>query len=194
MVEVPPVDTAIGTLVGSFDSVMPFYKKTNFDIIDEEVLSERNRYIEKSLYLALRIIVPLVSIVSLAEPFIHFDCHNAGDGKTYGNPDYHFTTNCHWERHWILLGLCQVEAILTRRMLCSAVFGSIIGFVRRPADRPAGIRTMTLVAMGACLFTITSMFSFMDGPMTWDSSRVAAAIPSGVGFIGAGLIWKSNAK
>lgn len=60
--------------------------------------------------------------------------------------------------------------------------------------RTIGIRTMSLVAIGACLFTITSMFSFQDGPMTWDASRVAAAIPSGVGFLGAGLIWKSNSK
>ncbi|CAM9132041.1 unnamed protein product, partial [Ectocarpus fasciculatus] len=80
-------------------------------------------------------------------------------------------------------------------MLLAAVLGGVIGFERRPADRPAGsIRTMSLVAIGACLFTITSMFSFQDGPMTWDASRVAAAIPSGVGFLGAGLIWKSNSK
>ena len=32
----------------------------------------------------------------------------------------------------------------------------------------------------------------MDGPMSWDASRVAAAIPSGVGFLGAGLIWKGS--
>ena len=58
--------------------------------------------------------------------------------------------------------------------------------------RPAGIRTMSLVSLGACLFTLTSMFSFMSGPMSWDASRVSAAIPSGVGFLGAGLIWKGS--
>jgi uncharacterized membrane protein YhiD involved in acid resistance len=46
--------------------------------------------------------------------------------------------------------------------------------------------------MGACLFTITSIFGFIDGPMNWDASRVSAAIPSGVGFLGAGLIWKTT--
>ena len=36
------------------------------------------------------------------------------------------------------------------------------------------------------------MFSFADGTMEWDASRVSAAIPSGVGFLGAGLIWKGT--
>jgi putative Mg2+ transporter-C (MgtC) family protein len=53
---------------------------------------------------------------------------------------------------------------------------------------------MSLVSLGSCLFTITSAFAFMSGPMTWDASRVAAAIPSGVGFLGAGLIWKQDEK
>ena len=59
-------------------------------------------------------------------------------------------------------------------------------------SRPAGIRTMSLVSLGSCLFTITSTFAFLDGPMSWDGSRVAAAIPSGVGFLGAGLIFKKE--
>ena len=58
--------------------------------------------------------------------------------------------------------------------------------------RPAGIRTMSLVSLGSCLFTITSTFAFLDGPMAWDASRVSAAIPSGVGFLGAGLIFKKE--
>eukprot|EP00804_Cyclotella_cryptica_P028977 CCRYP_012392-RA/>CCRYP_012392-RA protein AED:0.30 eAED:0.09 QI:0/0/0/1/0.66/0.5/4/0/138 len=51
---------------------------------------------------------------------------------------------------------------------------------------------MALVALGSCFFTISSQLAFRDSPMTWDSSRVAAAIPSGVGFLGAGLIWKGS--
>ena len=72
----------------------------------------------------------------------------------------------------------------------SIVMGSIIGFERRRADRPAGIRTMAMVCLGSCVFTIDSMFAFVDGTMGWDSSRVSAAIPSGVGFLGAASIWK----
>lgn len=71
-------------------------------------------------------------------------------------------------------------------------FGSLIGYERRSSDRPAGIRTMALVSLGSALFTINSTFGFLAGPMAWDASRVSAAIPSGVGFLGAGLIVKSS--
>lgn len=53
-------------------------------------------------------------------------------------------------------------------------------------------RTMAMVCMGSCVFTIDSTFAFWDGPMGWDASRVSAAIPSGVGFLGAASIWKGT--
>ena len=40
--------------------------------------------------------------------------------------------------------------------------------------------TMALVSLGSALFTINSTFGFLNGPMSWDSSRVSAAIPSGM--------------
>ena len=78
------------------------------------------------------------------------------------------------------------------RVVASLACGSLIGFERRRADRAAGIRTMALVCLGSCVFTIASLFAFIGGPMTWDSSRVSAAIPSGVGFLGAASIWKGT--
>jgi putative Mg2+ transporter-C (MgtC) family protein len=74
-------------------------------------------------------------------------------------------------------------------VLLSVIMGGFIGFERRSSDRPAGVRTMGLVSLGACFFTISSQLAFKDSTMGWDASRVAAAIPSGVGFLGAGLIW-----
>ena len=68
--------------------------------------------------------------------------------------------------------------------------GFAIGYERRISDRPAGIRTMGLVSLGSCFFTIGSIAAFRSSTMGWDASRVSAAIPSGVGFLGAGLIWK----
>lgn len=53
---------------------------------------------------------------------------------------------------------------------------------------------MSLVSLGSCLFTINSAFAFLNGPMEWDASRISAAIPSGVGFLGAGLIFKKEEK
>lgn len=78
-------------------------------------------------------------------------------------------------------------------MIVSVLCGALIGFERRSADRPAGIRTMSLAALGGCLFTICGTFGFMNGPNKWDASRISAALPSGVGFLGAGIIWKGTA-
>ncbi|KAL7528938.1 hypothetical protein ACHAXR_004322 [Thalassiosira sp. AJA248-18] len=77
-------------------------------------------------------------------------------------------------------------------MAASVLLGGFIGYERRASDRPAGIRTMALVSLGSCFFTISSQLAFRDSPMTWDASRVTAAVPSGVGFLGAGLIWKGS--
>ncbi len=54
-----------------------------------------------------------------------------------------------------------------------AVFlGSLIGYERRSGDRPAGIRTMSLVSLGSALFTINSTFAFLAGPMVSVLCRV----------------------
>ena len=76
----------------------------------------------------------------------------------------------------------------------ATILGGVIGWERRQADRPAGIRTMALVSLASCLFTIASAFAFRSGPQDWDASRISAAIPSGVGFLGAGLIFKESSS
>ena len=96
------------------------------------------------------------------------------------------------ERQWFLLGLSLFEADFGRRLIVSVLCGALIGFERRSADRPAGIRTMSLASLGGCLFTICGTFGFMNGPNKWDASRISAALPSGVGFLGAGIIWKGT--
>lgn len=60
---------------------------------------------------------------------------------------------------------------MTRRIVMSIIMGSIIGFERRRADRPAGIRTMAMVCLGACVFTLTSMFAFVDGTCVPSTDR-----------------------
>eukprot|EP00553_Chaetoceros_curvisetus_P006942 CAMPEP_0204630154 /NCGR_PEP_ID=MMETSP0717-20131115/19723_1 /ASSEMBLY_ACC=CAM_ASM_000666 /TAXON_ID=230516 /ORGANISM="Chaetoceros curvisetus" /LENGTH=170 /DNA_ID=CAMNT_0051647315 /DNA_START=291 /DNA_END=803 /DNA_ORIENTATION=- len=51
---------------------------------------------------------------------------------------------------------------------------------------------MSLVSLGSCFFTMCGMTAFKSSTMGWDAARVAASIPSGVGFLGAGLIWKGK--
>lgn len=68
------------------------------------------------------------------------------------------------------------------------MFGAAVGYDRRSSDKPAGLRTLSLVAVGSALFTIISTFGFE----TADQSRVAAQIVTGVGFLGAGTILRSG--
>lgn len=80
-----------------------------------------------------------------------------------------------------------VDIIL--RSLTAVALGSLIGLERELRDHPAGIRTHILVTLGACLFTAMSLFGFPGSP---GGDRVAAAVVTGIGFIGAGAILKSE--
>jgi len=71
------------------------------------------------------------------------------------------------------------------RLAFASLTGSLIGFERSRSDRPAGIRTMALVSLGAASFTLCSLYGFID---KYDTSRMASNVASGVGFIGAGVI------
>mmetsp|Transcript_10297 Transcript_10297/g.17077 ORF Transcript_10297/g.17077 Transcript_10297/m.17077 type:complete len:416 (-) Transcript_10297:357-1604(-) len=113
------------------------------------------------------------------------------DEKHYNNPDYN-TDPCRYLRLPWLAGLTLEECDFCRRMLVSVLLGGAIGYERRSSDRPAGIRTMGLVSLGACFFTVSSISAFKSSTMGWDASRVTAALPSGVGFLGAALIWKGT--
>merc|ERR1719424_2120176 len=116
-----------------------------------------------------------------------------GGLETAPNPSYR-ADPCRWDRYAILLGMNPWECDMSRRIVLSLLLGSIIGFERRRADRPAGIRTMAMVCLGSCVFTLGSMYAFASSSSTmgWDASRVSAAIPSGVGFLGAASIWKGT--
>jgi putative Mg2+ transporter-C (MgtC) family protein len=73
------------------------------------------------------------------------------------------------------------------RLLLAAVLGAAIGFQRERAHKPAGLRTHVLICLGAALFTVVSILGF-SGPV--DPSRVAAGVVTGIGFIGAGVIFR----
>ena len=79
----------------------------------------------------------------------------------------------------------EIEYIL--RILLAAALGFAVGFERKMRYKEAGIRTHTIVAIGACLIMLVSKYGFSD-INEYDSSRVAAQIVSGIGFLGAGMI------
>lgn len=70
-------------------------------------------------------------------------------------------------------------------ILLSVILGFAIGFERKSRSKEAGIRTHALVALGSCLIMIISQYAFVGDA---DTSRVAAQIVAGVGFLGAGMI------
>lgn len=74
------------------------------------------------------------------------------------------------------------------RLLLAAVIGFVIGLEREAAGQPAGERTHALVALGSAAFAILSLSAFPNA----DSSRVAAGVVSGLGFLGAGMILKDT--
>ena len=84
---------------------------------------------------------------------------------TFPNPFYIHNPCQSTVRYLQLMGLTRRECEFGRNMVMSVLLGSIIGYERRTADRPAGIRTMSVVALTACLFTLNSTFVFMIGPM-----------------------------
>mgnify|MGYP001623285041 FL=1 len=71
------------------------------------------------------------------------------------------------------------------------MLGTAIGHERRNRNKSAGIRTHAIVAMGSALMMIVSKYGFAD-VADHDASRVAAQIVSGVGFLGAGMIFVRN--
>lgn len=75
------------------------------------------------------------------------------------------------------------------RVLLAVLLGGLIGLERELRDHPAGIRTHMLVAVGACIFTALSLYGFFGNP---GGDRVAAAVVTGIGFIGAGAILRSE--
>jgi len=80
-----------------------------------------------------------------------------------------------------------LEMIL--RLLLATALGAGIGYQRERAGKAAGLRTHILIASGAALFTIASIFGFSGAV---DPSRVAAGVVAGIGFIGAGVIFRGS--
>lgn len=77
------------------------------------------------------------------------------------------------------------------RIAVGVGLGATIGLERQWRSRMAGLRTNALVSLGATLFVIMGGFSFADPHA--DPTRVAAQVVSGIGFLGAGVIWKQGA-
>lgn len=80
---------------------------------------------------------------------------------------------------------------LMLRIVVACICGYLIGYERKNRNKGAGIRTHAIVALGAALIMVISKYGFTDVGGS-DGTRVAAQIVSGIGFIGAGIIFVKN--
>lgn len=74
------------------------------------------------------------------------------------------------------------------QLLLAILLSAVVGLDRERRDKDAGLRTHILVGVGACLFTAMSLVAFPRS----DTARVAANVVTGIGFLGAGVIYRSE--
>lgn len=87
------------------------------------------------------------------------------------------------------------NTLLLFRVGMSILFGFVLGIERELTGKFAGLRTHILVCVGACVFTILSIYGFKMAEVegfvgTNDPARIAAQIITGIGFIGAGTVMR----
>lgn len=85
------------------------------------------------------------------------------------------------------------QAELLARIFLAGICGAVIGYERKNRNKEAGIRTHMIVSLGAALIMVVSKYGFSDilgdAGIALDPSRIAAQIVTGVGFLGAGMIF-----
>lgn len=74
------------------------------------------------------------------------------------------------------------------RFLLAALWGGMVGIEREYRSKSAGFRTMIMISVGACFFTMMSMYIGAPG----NPDRIASNIVTGIGFLGAGVIFRGN--
>lgn len=75
--------------------------------------------------------------------------------------------------------------IIILRLIMAVAIGGLVGFEREYSSKDAGFRTLILISLGSALFTMFSLFIANE-----DTDRIASNIVTGIGFLGAGVIFK----
>lgn len=87
--------------------------------------------------------------------------------------------------------LITPQLIYCLRILIAGLLGTAVGLERKHQRKAAGARTHTIVALSAAMIMVISKYGFSD-VANYDASRIAAQVVSGVGFLGAGIIFVRN--
>jgi putative Mg2+ transporter-C (MgtC) family protein len=88
-----------------------------------------------------------------------------------------------------LVALSEWDAVI--RVCVAAVLTGVLGAEREVRGKEAGLRTFTAVGIGAALFTVVGPLLV---PANSDPTRIAGQVASGVGFLGAGLIFRQGTR
>jgi putative Mg2+ transporter-C (MgtC) family protein len=86
-----------------------------------------------------------------------------------------------------MVSLGELDVFL--RLGAAVLAGAFIGIDREIRDKPAGLRTITLVSLGSAVFTLTALEPELDA-----TSRVIQGIITGIGFLGAGTIVRGRTE
>ena len=79
------------------------------------------------------------------------------------------------------------------RLILAILLGGVIGLERQSAQKPAGLRTNILVCLGTTIFILITLMAFEEYPQSpVDITRIAAGIITGIGFLGAGTILRTE--
>lgn len=100
---------------------------------------------------------------------------------------------------WDALGLdgaalesLDMHVVALVRLLLAAACGALVGLEREQHEKRAGLRTHILICIGACMFTMVAMR--MHGQYGGDAVRLVHGLITGVGFLGAGVIFVRGAS
>lgn len=86
-----------------------------------------------------------------------------------------------------------MELQIALELLLATFLGALIGLEREIKEKQAGLQTYSLVSLGSCIFTLIALHFFQYfGSSEIDVVRIIQAVAIGVGFIGAGTIFKSQ--
>jgi putative Mg2+ transporter-C (MgtC) family protein len=90
------------------------------------------------------------------------------------------------------------ELVITGRLVAAIVVGGMVGFERSFRGRPAGFRTHALVCLASALLMLVTVYEWrwvqprMPDTIRMDPTRMAQGIMTGIGFLGAGVIFKEG--
>ena len=88
----------------------------------------------------------------------------------------------------------EIEILLYSlpKILVATICGAIVGYEREKKNKVAGLRTITLICVGSAIFTIASLILAQLG--NGDPTRILSTIVTGIGFLGGGVIMKTEDK